>query len=1005
MRLREYRDLNCLHINRLPGRTTVVPYPDEVLARLGERAASPYFLSLNGQWGFHLYDSPFEIPEDSESWLSDRDIRVPGCWQMQGFGLPQYTNVNYPIPYDPPHVPDRTLVGSYLRRFDLPEAFFGRSTRLRFEGVDGCFYAYVNGELAGFSKGSHMPAEFDVSGLVKEKDNILQVLVFQWSDATYLEDQDKWRLNGIFRDVMLLSFGEQSILDVRVDAGLDSDMSTGLLDLRLETKGAAEAQVRLCDGERVMLEAVLPLSGGTGSARYAFPGAEAWTAESPRLYDLVVSLPGQAEHLRVGFRRVDILDGVFSVNGRPVKLKGVNRHDTHMSLGSFSTMESMLQDVLIMKQNNMNCVRTSHYPPDQRFLDLCDEYGLYVIDEADIECHGVVPVSHYDLIATDPAWTRQFVDRGLRMLARDRNHACVISWSLGNESGYGIVHEKMAEAMRREDQSRPIHYERDAKAETADFYSQMYTTVEDVIKEGEKEDPKPFFLCEYAHAMGQGPGNLEDYWQAIYASPRLMGGCVWELVDHGITRQAPDGSGEYWAYGGDFGEYPHDGNFCVDALLYPDRTPHTGMTEYAHVLRPARLRVLDEAEGKFALRNHLDFTDLSGLAFTWQLRSLGRLIKEGELHLSCPAGEEKPFTLDPGPYPKGSVLTVSMALKEGTPWADAGFVLARDQARLELGLTETVPALPGLPLSFEKSEREISVRAGEDVYRFSFDRAGLYQVESSGIHMLQSAFALNVWRAPTDNDRGFGANIAREWERYGLDKLQARVTAFEAAQDEQGITVTISSVHAPKVYRPLLTMEQVFSFRPDGRAELRLDFTPYPGNEKLLNSMYLPRLGLRFRMPKSFERLHWYGRGPHESYPDKKEGALLGLYRASVAETHEPYIYPQENGSHADTRFVLVSDTAGRGLLIAGEDFSFSAHHYSQEALTKALHTYELKDEDMTELCFDGVMGPLGSNSCGPEPLEWDRLYLREKRSYRFALQTVDLQTQSLIMAAKRLIK
>ena len=1005
MRLSEYQDLNCLHINRLPGRTTVVPYPDEASARAGERAASPFFYSLNGSWGFHLYGSPFAIPDDSALWLSDQSIRVPGCWQMQGFGKPQYTNVNYPIPYDPPYVPDQTPVGCYLRRFDLPQAFAGRSTVLRFEGVDSCFYAYVNGQLAGFSKGPHMPAEFDVSALVKEKDNVLQVLVFQWSDGTYLEDQDKWRLSGIFRDVMLLSFADQAILDVKADASLDSDMSTGLLRLRVKARGVSEVQVKLYDGSALMLDTVVPALDGKASARCAFPNVDAWTAETPRLYDLVISTPAQTELVRVGFRRVDILGGVFCVNGRPVKLKGVNRHDTHMSLGSFSAVDSMLQDVLIMKRSNMNCVRTSHYPPDQRLLDLCDEYGLYVIDEADIECHGVVSFSHYDLIAQDPAWTEQFVDRGMRMLARDRNHASVISWSLGNESGYGIVHEKMAEAMRRKDASRPIHYERDEGAKTADFYSQMYTSVEGVIREGEKDDPKPFFLCEYAHAMGQGPGNLEDYWQAIYASPRLMGGCVWEFVDHGILKPAPDGSGDYWAYGGDFGEYPHDGNFCVDALLYPDRTPHTGMIEYAHVLRPARLRVIDEAQGLFALRNCLDFNDLSDYTFTWQVKRLDRLIREGEAELCCPAGEEMTLKLDLGTYPRGSVLTVRLALKKTALWAEAGFAAARDQAQLLLGEEETPVRLPLQPLSLEQSGREITVRSGEDVYRFSFEQAGLYGIESAGIPMLDSPFALNVFRAPVDNDRGFSVRIADQWKRYGLDKLQARVTAFESAREGADILVTVRSVYAPKIFRPLLTLEQSWRFSPEGPVELKLCYSPYPGNESLLQGMYLPRLGLRFRMPGSFDRLSWYGRGPHESYPDKKLGAMIGLYHASVEDTHEPYIYPQENGSHADTRFVLIGDAAGRGLMIAGEDFSFSAHHYSQEALTRALHTYELKNEDMTEVCVDGAMGPLGSNSCGPEPLERDRIYLKEARSFRFTLQTVDLQTQSLSMTAKRLMR
>lgn len=1005
MHFTQYQDLNCLHLNRLPNRTTMIPYQDENTARRHERAASRYFHSLNGLWGFHLYDSPAQITDEIDTWQHSQSIRVPGCWQMQGFGQLQYTNVRYPIPYDPPYVPDMTPVGSYQRLFDLPEAFLERSTILRFEGVDSCYYAYVNGQLAGFSKGPHMPAEFDVTEFVKPQGNVLQVLVFKWSDGTYIEDQDKWRLSGIFRDVMLLSFGSEAILDVQADASLDSDMATGLLNLKVKVRDSSEVMVKLLDGEDVLLSSALDVKDGAAMLRHAFPGIKAWTAETPKLYELIVSINGQAEIVRVGFRRVDIISGVLCVNGEAIKIKGVNRHDTHMQLGSYSTVESMLEDVLIMKRANMNCVRTSHYPPDPRLLDLCDEYGLYVIDEADIECHGVVHIENYELIAKDLRWEKQFVDRGIRMVQRDRNHASIIFWSLGNESGYGIVHEKMTEAIRALDLSRPIHYERDEFAKSADFYSRMYSSIEEVRKEGEKNDPRPFFLCEYAHAMGQGPGNLEDYWQLFYEYPRLMGGCVWELVDHGITAEAPDGSGDYWAYGGDFGEYPHDGNFCVDALLYPDRTPHTGMIEYAHVLRPARISLADETKGLIEVRNYLDFGNLNQYSCAWQINCLGQLIREGKVKLDCKAGEAVQVQLDLGTYPAGSVLTLQFALKKSQNWAPAGFVAAADQVQLEQGIKTTSPSIESKPLKLEQSAVQIKVYTGEDVYLFSKAQAGLYQIVSSGIPMLLSPLSLNLFRAPTDNDRGLQANIAKRWIAYGLDKLQARVTEFEAIKKGEEVIVRIISVHAPAVYRPIVKLEQVYHFSPDGSVALDLSYQPYPGQSEELQSMYLPRLGLRFKMPSSFDRLKWHGRGPHESYPDKKTGALLGLYSSSVQDTHEPYIYPQENGSHADSGFVLISDAAGRGLLITGDKFSFSAHHYSQESLTKALHTYDLKPEKLTEVCIDGVMGPLGSDSCGPEPLEKDRIYLNESKSFRFVLQTIDLQCEDLLAAAQRLME
>lgn len=1001
MRFTEYQDLDCLHIGRLPNRTTMVPYPDVLSAVSGERSASPHFVSLNGEWDFHLLPSPRAVPEDIAAHQDYVKISVPGCWQMQGHGKPQYTNVRYPIPYDPPFVPDNTPVGLYRRFFLLPESFKGRETRLRFEGVDSCYYVYVNGGLAGFSKVPHMPAEFDISPLLKEGINAVHVLVFQWSDGTYLEDQDKWRMNGIFRDVMLLSFGGKAILDVIADASLDSDMETGLLDLSVLARGLSEVKVRLLDQGKVIAAETLAVKDGKAIWKLGLPKARRWTAETPELYDLLVEGEGQAEHVAIGFRRIDIVGGVFRINGRPVKLKGANRHDTHTLLGSFTPVDSMLEDVLAMKRNNMNCVRTSHYPPDPRLLDLCDRYGLYVVDEADVECHGVVFIEHYNLIAEDPVWEKQIVDRGVRMVERDRNHASIILWSLGNESGYGVNFDVMANAMRKIDPSRPIHYERDQEARSADIYSQMYTSVPRLIDYGKEDNPKPFYLCEYAHAMGQGPGNLEDYWKAIYKYPRLMGGCVWELVDHGITTPAPDGSGDYWAYGGDFGEYPHDGNFCVDALLYPDRSPHTGMLEYKHVLRPVRAKLSDEAEGEIKLKNCLDFISLEHLVGAWELKHLGRLIASGEFRPDAAAGKSQKIKLPLPSYPEGSILTLRFTQAAATLWAPAGFLVGEDQLELAQGHEQVLPKAVPQPLCLVQEGDSIEVRLGEDIYLFNRAQAGLTAMSTSGLQMMSSPLQLNIMRATTDNDRGFGATIAAKWMEYGLDKLQARVVKFEGQLEGDTATVLIESVYAPPVFRPLLSMEQRFTFDVSGRVSLELCYSPLLMDN--LKEVYLPRLGMRMQLPRRFDRLLWLGRGPHESYPDKKLGAMIDLYRTQVKDTHEPYVYPQENGSHCDSRFVALTDASGKGLLIAGDNFSFSAHHYTQEALEAARHTYELKEQELTEFCFDGRMGPLGSNSCGPEPLEEDRLYLHEPMRFRFQLCPVDLQRESATYTYQRL--
>ncbi len=983
----EYRDLNTVADKRLTMTTTLVPHPDGASALRFDRV-SPYALALNGTWDFTLLEGPQHIPEDLDSIETNEKILVPGCWQMQGWGRPQYTNVNFPFPYDPPFVPDENPIGVYRTRFTLPEAFRGRQTRLRFEGVDSCFYLYVNSQYAGFSKTPHLAASFDISAFLNEtEENELTVLVFQMSDGSYLEDQDKWRMHGIFRDVLLLSFGQAHISDIIANTSLLKDNTTGTLDLTVDVKGANQVKLSILDGREEVLKQTLTVKDNQAKAKLQFEHIQPWTAETPHLYTLLVEIDGQAEAQRIGFKRYEIIGERFFVNGKPVKLKGVNRHDTHDTQGQAMPLQALVQDALIMKKANMNTVRTAHYPTDPRFLDICDQIGLYVVDEADIECHGVVSFDSYNLIARDPAWQKQFVDRGVRMVQRDRNHPSIIFWSLGNESGYGVNHAVMAEEMRKLDSSRPIHYERDEKAETADMVSQMYTSVPDMIKLGKQKGQKPFFLCEYAHAMGLGPGNLEDYWQAIYAHDRLIGGCVWEFVDHGIKQTAPDGS-PYWAYGGDFLEHPHDRNFCVDALLYPDRTPHTGMKEVTHVYRPVRAFMKDEASGKITLKNLYDFTNLSTLLMHWAVEKDGQVVTQGEQAVKCAPQKSVAVALPLGDYPQGSVLTLRFMSKEKTAWAEAGHLVAQDQLPLALGAKAQAPALPRQALSLTADEHVITVTSGGTVYTFDRAQKGLCGIQMNGSQLLKTPLTLNLWRAATDNDRGW-ARMAARWQGRGLDKLLLRVTDFAAGQSGDAVTVTVDSVAAPKSLRPVLSFRQEFTFLQDGRVRLAVTYTPLNIDKEL----YLPRLGLRFQMPKAFNQVQWLGRGPQESYPDMKTGALLGLYRMSVQDTHEPYVFPQENGGHEDTQLAFIHSLSGQGLAIASQEgFSFSAHHYTPEQLEQAKHTYEVPEDDFTQVLFDGAMGPLGTNSCGPEPLMEDRLFLHEARSFYFVLLPTDAQ-------------
>lgn len=998
MKFTEYQDLNVLAYERLPMRTTMVPYENREAAMSGMRGASRHYLNLNGNWHFNYYEGAHTLPEDVNQAECPYEMPVPGCWQFNGFAQMQYTNVTFPIPYDPPFVPDTTPIGLYQRTFVLPQAFKGRKSVLRFDGVTSCYYAFVNGAYVGFSKTPHLPAEFDVSRFVHDGENEIRVLVFQWSDGTYLEDQDMWRHAGIFRDVSLLSFAEERICNVKVLADYEVKSGKGLIKAELKVKAAKDVRVTLLDEDTdtLLAEGSVHISKEKGVWEAEIPAVTPWNAENPKRYALLCEIEGQCECIRVGFKHVEIKNGVFTVNGVGIKVKGVNRHDTHPELGFFTPVEHMRQDVVTMKRHNINTVRTSHYPNDPRFLDLCDEYGLYVVDETDLECHGVVMFNTYDYIATDPRWEKQFVDRGTRMVERDFNHPSIIMWSLGNEAGYGCNHVAMAAAMRAIDTTRPIHYERDEKAETADVLSDMYTSWDHMIKRCRQAKGKPFFLCEYAHAMGQGPGNLEDYWQEFYKHPQMMGGCVWEWADHGITQYTEDGE-KWWAYGGDFGEHPHDGNFCVDALTYPDRTPHTGLQEYAHVLRPARVELVEETTGenayiKVRVRNTYAFTNLNTLRGHWKIHNGYKVFAQGELNLNVRPGSTTTLKVAAPRYDGIATMDFVFSLKDDALYADSGFVVARDQIILKhpAALKPFAAFDAAAPLkACQEADGTVQVKGAN--FEVAFDRIGLCAWQEDGVDFIlpEGGVRPNVWRAMTDNDVSFKEN----WEKFHLDKLENRCENLSYVLDENSecVNVRIESVLADTGYPPIIRLRQDYAVHANGTVVLRLAFTPAAKQELPC----LPRLGMRFMMPGAFEQVAWHGRGPIESYKDKKTAAFIGVYRSDVEAMHEPYVRPQENGSHEDTYAVALMNNEGRGLMIArpfGETFAFTAHPYTLENLAKAKHTYELDFEDLTEVSFDCDMAGLGTGSCGACTMERDMVFLKERREFTFLLRTVNEQ-------------
>lgn len=996
----DWQNPKLQHRGRLPARATLFPFATETEALLGDRALGHATLSLNGAWRFHYAADGrtppgFEGPDfDDSAWDL---LPVPSSWQMQGYGVKHYSNHRYTIPFDPPFVPDANPTGCYRVAFALPEAWRERTITLQFGGVNSYFECWVNGAFAGMGKCSRLPSEFDITGHLQPGQNLLAVRVLQWSDGTYLEDQDFWRMSGIFREVLLFATTRAHIRDIHCRAVLSDSLRDGVLLVQVEVPEGIQATAKLFDGAEALLEQ--PLENGLLEATVI--DAHPWSAEDPYLYTLLVFTRDEVQRVDIGFKKVEIRDQQLFINGVSVKLRGVNRHESDPLLGQAVTMEGMERDILLMKRYNINTVRCSHYPNDPRWLALCDRYGLYVIDEADIESHGTVELERYNERETPftdpenlhsyfpchPDWRGAFVDRGRRMVLRDRNHPSIIFWSLGNESGYGPNFDAMREAMLQLDDTRPIHYEREPGCVHSDVDSVMYVSVEEVERQGQSDDPHPYFLCEYAHAMGLGPGSMQEYWDAIYASKRLIGGCVWEWCDHGMPMVTKAGE-PYYAYGGGFGDAPNDGNFCIDGLCYPDRRPHTNLIELKQVYAPIQVEKVGEG---LRIRNLYAFSSLDHLLAVWTLRRDGVAVDSGTLDIrGIAAGGEVILPL-PCVLPQDGEchLDLRFLLDHDTPWAEAGQEVCATQFPLrqasKLPITHTLPA-PVL----EGQDRRVLIRGEDFAITFDSITGRMTSWEAHGEALLQEGQGPipNVWRAPIDND----LHIRKVWEDFGLNRLQSRLTAFSTEREEHAVMVSVTCVHAPYSIRPVMETATTYEVFGDGSVRVRVRYTPLLGEFFHGTNIPLPRLGLRMALPGRYDRLQWFGRGPHESYPDMKQAALVGLYTSTVADTHEPYIRPQENGAHEDTRAVALMSAQGRGLLVraeevCGEGFSFSAHDYSIEALDRAEHTCELQREDATTLCLDWRQGGLGSAICGPEPQAQYQLYLTEPVVFGFLMQ------------------
>ena len=1023
---RELEDVTLYGRNRLPAHAFYVPHATLAGALSRDRERSPWFRSLNGTWRFRYVADPALRPMGF--WRDDADlsgwdsIPVPGNWETLGFGIPIYTNITYLYPPNPPFVPHGdNPVGSYRRGFTVPDAWRGRRVILHFGSLKSAGFVWVNGREAGFAKGSKTPAEFDVTDLLRPGENTVAVQLYRFSDGDYLEDQDYWKISGIERDVFLYAVPATHIRDYWVRPELDSTLRRGTLrvDVTVSRPAAGQAgAVRIGalllgpDGRpalRAPLRAELRAEPGAGqSARAAadttltlsadVPSPARWTAETPRLYTVVLALldaRGDTTEViaqRVGFRRVEVRGGLLLVNGVPLRFRGVNRHEHDPVTGRYVTEVSMRRDIELMKQANVNAVRTSHYPNDPAWYDLADEYGLYLVDEANVESHGM-GYQPDTTLGNDPAWREAHLDRTIRMVERDKNHPSVVIWSLGNEAGDGVNFQATSEWVHRRDPSRPVHYERAGERPHVDLVTPMYSPIERLRAYVRTWRDRPFILCEYAHAMGNSEGNLQDYWDVIYSHPQLQGAFIWDWVDQGLAARTADGRA-YFAYGGDYGPpgTPSDVNFLFNGLVAPDRTPHPHYLEVRKVYQPVATRAT-LTPGTVRVVNRHDFRDLSHLTLRWTLTADADTLSRGEradLAVAARDSADVALGLPAVRAPAGAevLLTVQYVLKQGEPFLPAGAVVAWDQ--LPAGAAATAAALAGAPAApptripdatLAQDSARITVTGPR--MRVVFDRARGAPVSLiwDGVELLRTAPEPNFWRAPTDND--FGNRMPRRqrvWRTAGPDRHLVRIAARQDGPS-RAVVETEELLHVGGAR--LFTTWAVYG---SGDVVMRQRFVP---GDTLVPE--LPRLGVRFTMPAGFDSVTWFGRGPQESYWDRKTGAAVGLHRARAAELYHPYERPQETGTRSDVRWMAVTDAAGTGLLAVGRPLlEASALDVVQEDLDEGQvkvnrHAYMVPRRPFTEVRLDWhQMGVGGDDSWGAQAHPEYRLPVR---AYEWSLR------------------
>lgn len=1018
-------------INKEPAHCTLIPYGSLENALIGTQEASLNYKSLNGNWKFHWVSKPADRPQDFfkpdfdvSSW---NEIPVPSNWQMHGYGRPIYLNVRYPFKKNPPYIQhDYNPVGSYRTEFEVPEDWQGRQVFMHFDGVESAFYLWINEKKVGYSQGSRTPAEFNISDYLQAGPNTLAVEVYRWSDGSYLECQDFWRLSGIFRDVYLFSTPALHIRDFEVTSELDENFKNAQLFVtaRLRNYGSAavskpKIEVHLCKrGEAP--DSLTPLMQDTSV--YIAPGAESlvkmsaevpqpqkWTAETPHLYTVILMLKNEEgdvlelERCDFGFRKVEIKNGQLLVNGAPILIKGVNRHEHDPDTGHYVTPESMRKDIRLMKRFNINTVRTAHYPDDPVWYDLCDQYGLYVIDEANIESHGI-GYKPEETLANKPDWKNAHMDRIISMLERDKNHPSVIIWSMGNEAGDGTTFEAASEWIHRRDPSRPVHYERAGRRPHTDIVCPMYSRIKTLIDYASQPQSRPLIMCEYAHAMGNSVGNLKEYWDEIEKYPQLQGGSIWDWVDQGLRKKSEDGR-EFWAYGGDYGDKPNDGNFCINGLVFPDRKIPPKLWEVKKIYQPVKFEALDALQGKIKIHNKNFFIDLKDYDVYWSLLEDGNSIQDGKLSaLNIPAGEGRVVDI---PFSRPSLkagaeywLNLNLRLHQASTWAEKGHEIAWEQFSVPFPVPPpSVLKVDSLPeIKVMESENSVSIQ-GKD-FRVDFSRSqgtisSYSYMNKTLIEDKGDAVAgpvLNVFRAPTDNNRRLG----REWIKAGLKQLQREVKDFHIDKmDSRSIRITTRVVCSGSQQNGF-EHNSTYMVWGNGLIQIKNEIIPFG---KL---PVLARLGILLTLPGQLENIKWYGRGPCENYPDRITGYNIGFYSGTVSDQYVPYVRPQENGNKEDVRWAALWMDTGEGLMFVADDtMSMTALHFTPDDLDNADHIHELFPQQDITLTLDTKQLGLGNGSCGPGVLEKYHVNPDSSVNFNFCIKPFQLKNVNLANEAR----